>query len=445
MRKKNAGDVDPEVLIPLGIFFLIVSAVVGIIMIALAGTSIGPSSGYIGKLFLVIHYNLGFWIMLIIATGFGVYRKLTNPEEFTLLELPIQLAVSTVSLILLFSLFFSTTGKLADTEIWNGYVTGAEYHEEWTERVEREVSNGTDSKGNSKGSHTEVSYEYHSPEWKELTTVGDITTNKDLYRTLARYFGNERKKTIYHTNQSSFGDGNMYYATYDSNRCGIIPAARPHFFVNYLKASDSVKKIHGSQALYKDLIRPYPEVYYGTYGEIELDRVINAGVTLPEKWKKDVNQTLSRALTSLGSRKEVNVLVYVANTKDQGFSYALEEAWVKGKNNDVIIVIGAPEFPKVSFAYVMAWTKIEEFKINLRNKILDIGDLSDGEAFANTILEDISKSPKQGGFERMPMADLEYLIADIRLPWWCQLLIILVGGGVSYVTSVILINNEERN
>ena len=443
MRKKNAGDVDPEMLIPLGIFLLIASAIVGIIMIALAGTSIGPSSGYIGKLFTVIHYNLGFWIMLIVATGFGIYRKLTNPEEFTWLELPVQLAASTVTLILLFSLFFSTAGKLADTEIWNGYVTGAEYHEEWTERVETEVSDGTDEKGNSKGSHTEVSYEHHPAEWDEQTTAGDLEIDRGLYRTLANYFGNEKKETVYHVNQSSIGDGNKYYVTYDPSRSEIIPAARPHFFVNYLKASDSVKKIHGSQALYKNLIRPYPEVYYGTYGEIELDRVVNAGVALPEKWKSDVNKTLSRALTSLGARKEVNVLVYVVNTKDQGFSYALEEAWIKGKKNDVIVVIGAPEFPKISFVYVMAWTKIEEFKINLRNKVLDIGDISDGKALTDTILAEISKSPKQGGFERMPMSDLEYLIADIRLPWWCQLLIVLVGGAVSYGASVILINNQN--
>jgi len=436
MKKRNAGDIDPETLGFLAIIAVILTAIISFGMLILAGTPLGPH-GYLGNLLLVVRANIGFWIVLVMATAFGFYRKLSNPDEFAWYELPIQLAVSTLGIILLSCFFFSTSTHLTDTEIMNGYVTGAEYHEAWTERV---VHTSTDKKGRTK---TWVTYDKHEPYWTELTTVGDLSIDRSLYQTFVRYFSNERKKNLYHSGQSSIGDGNMYYVSYDAKQ-EIIPASRPQWFVNYLRASDSIKKIHGSVGLYKDLLRPYPSVYSGTYGEIEIDRVIEAGVTLPQQWKNDVDKTLDLALTHLGQQKEVNILVYAVNTADEGFVHALEESWVKCKQNDVIVILGVPEFPKISFAYITAWTKIEEFRINLRNKIIDSGDLNDGVAFANIITQEISKSPEQGGFKRMPMSDLEYLIADIRLPWWCQFLIVLVGGGISWVTSTILINNQYR-
>lgn len=442
MRKSNKGSIDPKTAGTLAIIGLIFSAIVGLWLVTFAGTPLG-ATGYVGSLLLVVHANMGFWIMFIVAVTFGFYRKISNPKEFVWCEMPIQLASSTLSLILLFSLFFSTSTNLTDTEVWNGYVTGAEFYEGWTEKTTHEVDE-YDSKGNRTGSHTETTYTYHPPEWKECTTAGDTSIDHGLYNKLAGYFGNEKKKLLYHIDQSSIGDGNMYYVTYAPGQHEIIPASRPHWFVNYLKASDSVEKMRGGISLYKDLLRPYPQVYYGSFGEIELDRVIDAGVQLPEKWKVNVDKTLDRTLTQLGSTKQVNVLVYAVKTADIGFAQALEEFWVKGKKNDVIVLVGVTEFPKIAFAHVIAWTKIEEFRINLRNKILETGDLSDGIAFANAITEEISKPPSQGGFERRPMADLEYLIADIRLPWWCQLLIVLIGGAASWGTSLILINNNNR-
>lgn len=444
MKKYNRGSIPPEAIIPLGILAVIIFGIASLWLVIFAGTPVG-AGGNVGKVMLVIRANIGFWIVLCGGIGFGFYRKLTNPEEFTWAELPIQLAATTLSVVLLFFLFFSTSAKLSDTEILNGYVTGAEYYEAWTERVETKECKGYDDKGRCKGYRTKISYVHHPPEWGQLTTVGDISIDGGLYQKFVRYFGNEKKENIYRPNQSSFGDGDKFYVTFDSSRHEIIPASRQNWYVNYLRASDSIEKKQGGVQIYKDLLRPYPTVYYGNYGEIELDRVVEAGVNLPVNWKNDVDKTLDKALTSLGRQKQVNILVYAVNTADQGFVHALEESWVKGKKNDVIVILGVSEFPKVSFAYVMAWTKIEEFRLNLRNRILGIGDISDGKAFANIVIEEISKPPVEGGFERRPMADLEYLIADIRLPWWCQLIIVLVGGGISWIVSVLMIDNQTKN
>jgi hypothetical protein len=66
-------------------------------------------------------------------------------------------------------------------------------------------------------------------------------------------------------------------------------------------------------------------------------------------------------------------------------------------------------------------------------------------AFATAITQEIAKPGSAGGFVRTPDADLEYLAADVSLPWWCQLIIILVGGCVSWFTSHYLINNDWRS
>lgn len=441
--KHNRGEIGPETLRLLGITALIVGAFIGIYMVLTAETGAGPG-GYIGKLLLVVRMNFGFWFLIIIAAGFGVYRKLTNPGNFTWTELPLQLAVSVVTLILLFAFFFSTAANLSDLEVWNGYVQKAEYYEEWTERVETRVCTSTDKDGHCTSWRTDVSYIRHPPTWSLHTTAGNLNVGRQLYQTYVRYFGNEQKTELYHMNQSSFGDGDMYYVTYQPGFHKVVPASQEHLFVNYLRASDSIKKIQGNLAGFQGLLRPYPRVYEDEFGNIQINRVVEAGVSLPKNWKYDVDKTLDEALTTLGATKEVNVLVYVVRTSNHSFIHALAESWVNGKKNDVIVILGMQEFPKISFAHVMAWTKIEEFKIVLRDRILNCENLADGKAFANLIVEEVAKPPLKGGFKRMPMAELQYLVSGIRLPWWCQLLIVIIGGAVSWFTSKYFIENGTR-
>jgi len=390
--------------------------------------------GYFSKLFKVIFHNIGFWILLFVATIFGLYRKLTNPNEFLWSELPIQIGVSAVSVLGLFAIFFTTSTDLSDTEVWNGYVEKAEYYEEWTEKTVTK-----DSKGKKR-----TSYTHHPAEWKLKTTAGALTIDRSVYRNYRARFGDEKKKYLHHSDQSSVGDGNMYYVKCNANTRDLLPASVSHRFVNYLRASDSIKKIQGSISGFKDFLMPYPEVHNGPYGQIEFNRVVEAGINLPSNWKKTVNDLLNRELMTLGAAKQVNIIVYVAGTSDARFADALKESWIDGKKNDVIVILGVTKFPEIKWARVMAWTKIEEFKISLRNDLLDLKTIADSKALTSLIVNDINRPGEKGGFVRTPMSELEYLIADISLPWWCQVLIALLGGGVSWGTSWFLINNNWR-
>lgn len=437
-RAFRRGEVDPQTLVVFGS--------VMVILVTLAILLFSGDGGYGGKLLLVVRSNVGFWVMLTVSVAFGIYRKVTNPDRFHWHELPVQLAVSLVVLLLLSCMFFSTSANLTDTEIWNGHVTGAEYYEEWTEKVTDRYCPGHGSGENRRtcgGCKTRTRRVYHAPYWDVHTTVSSLSVDAQTYRNVVNHFGNERKVDLFRSDQVSHGDGDKFETTFNPSQVErLIPASDSRSFVNYLQASESVKKIRGHGQLFPELIRPYPQVYTGRFGHLEIDRVIDAGVGLPATWKRTVDRVLEEALVQLGHRKQVNVIVYAAKTADQTFAYALDQAWNKGKKNDVIVVLGLDQFPKVSFAHVMAWTKVEQFPINLRNRILELPDLRDGKALASAIVEEISKPSSQGGFERTPMSDLEYLIADIELPMWAQILIVLLGGAASWGTSLFLIRND---
>jgi len=75
---------------------------------------------------------------------------------------------------------------------------------------------------------------------------------------------------------------------------------------------------------------------------------------------------------------------------------------------------------------------------------MDLKDLSNSGNFVRVIVEEIEKPKSQGGYERTSMSDYEYLLADISLPWWCQILIVLLGGAASWFTSVWLVKNDWR-
>jgi hypothetical protein len=402
--------------------------------------------GVFGKVWIVVKHNPAFWIVGLVAAAFGLYRKISYPLEFAWVELLVQIPTSSLAVLSMFSLFFYTSTNMSDSEIWNGYVTTSEYYEAWTEEVTDTECTGTDSNGNCTGTREVKRNVYHPPEWYIHTTNDEkIGISKSVYRGYVSYFGNERKENLFHMNQVSIGDGNRFYTTYSGGANQPIWSAREHPFVNYLKASQSIKLRQGSAASYAGLLLSYPQVYSGSFGPIELDRVLSAGTSVPSDWAQSVDHGLDRALGTLGNEKQVNLLMYVVGTSNRAFLHALEEHWVFGKKNDVIVVIGAKTFPKIDWVDVMAWTDVEEFKIILRNRILELHDLSDSDKLVGTIVSQVSLSPEKGGFKRKPMAELEYLVSDISLPWWASVLVILFSGLLSWGTSWALINNEFRS
>jgi len=195
------------------------------------------------------------------------------------------------------------------------------------------------------------------------------------------------------------------------------PVALPHSFINYIKAApDSLfHKSSGLEEKQLALLPAYPSVYDYQW----INRVIPVGLALPEaaEW----NTQLALTLRKLGPARQVNVIVIVVKTPDQSYVHALEKHWLGGKKNDVVVVLGVAEYPKISWAAVMSWTKEELFKVELRDALIALGHV-DNTPVVETIEKHIAKK-----FVRRQMKEFEYLKDEIDPPAWAIVLAFLLA------------------
>jgi hypothetical protein len=398
--------------------------------------------GVIKKLYIIVINNIGFWIVAFLSIVFGFYRKYTNPEKYTWLEFPFQVLAGISTVFVIYSVFFFTTSNIADVEVWNSYVKKAEYYEKWTEE---DTYQDCDSEGHCT---TKTRTIYHPPEWYFITDINEKkSVNKEIYRNYVNYFRNEKKKNLFHANQVSIGDGDMFFSVFNNKYNKRLTSAIEHDYVNYIKGTETLHKVSGGNTIgFEKLLLKYPRTFSSIYGKINLDRVlVTGGLNIPKDWIKNVDRKLDLYLSDLGTKKEVNILVYLVDTDNMAFTQALEESWLNGKKNDVIVLVGIKSFPELNWVSIIAWTEIEEFKIILRDKIIDLDSLKNSDKFVDTIVQQIDLPADKGGYVRMPMSKLQYLVSDITIPWWANLLVVIFSMFLSWLVSWALINNKIQN
>lgn len=428
--------------------------IVVLVIVAVASAAVLISLGGLAKLLVVhelliiIKYNTVFWATIAFACGFAAYNKIRFPEKFIWSEVVIQLAGSAIIIFLSYCLFFYTSSNIDDREIWNGYVVRATYEEGWTEEYDCSYTT-TDGEGHVTHHHRTCTRRV-PPAWGIKASMGEkFWVSKDVYSNYLQRFNNEKKISNKHYAQVSKGDGRTFAVEYDGHPEKIVPAAIEHNFVNYLKGSQSIRKRQGSAKGYEKFVRPYPQVFNGNFGPVEINRAIIAGGdSEPEinEWARKAGIELNAVAAKLGQIKEVNPILYLVKS-DQNFIHALEEAWVFGKKNDVVVVIGTNKFPNIDWCSVMSWTDAEEFKVSLSSKVQSLKDLTKVTEtghyqIISFIEQEISKPFERGGFKRKETKELEYLISDIKLPIWSQIVIFIISGALSWLISRYLANNE---
>ena len=95
--------------------------------------------------------------------------------------------------------------------------------------------------------------------------------------------------------------------------------------------------------------------------------------------------------------------------RERGYMLALREAWVGGKKNDVTVVVGSVDGHAIDFADVLSWTPSGLFKVDLKDRIQDIGSLDRRDDIAKAIF-DTTKTE----FIRLHMKDLKYLMRSFQ-------------------------------
>ncbi len=287
----------------------------------------------------------------------------------------------------------------ADVEIWNGQVTGKE--QEYTSCEHSYSCNcRTDSKGNRS---CDTCYEHSNDwNWKVETTTGDFNIDR-----IDRRGSNEPPR----------------WTAVENGQ----PVARAKTFTNYVKAVPQSLFNTNQQALskYGAEVPAYPS---GVYDYHYIDRIVAAGVNIPDvaAW----NHNLAMMLRELGPSKQVNVIVVVTKNTDPMFEYALQGKWLGAKKNDVVVILGTPNYPEIQWVRIVSWTDKQLFKVQLRDELQDLKTVDQ-----NKILGIINSNIKKS-FVRKQMRDFEYLDSEILPPDWVIVLAVVIAVLGSILLSV---------
>lgn len=335
--------------------------------------------------------------------GIFIIPKITgNPDRLVALSLgAIGLLIS---VIILTGAFYAGKGiKTSDTEIWNGQITSkARVHGSYVRSYSCHCHNVSSGSGKNQSSHEECDtcYEDHfTVKWGCASNVGDFTIDSADLTSRAVYL---------------LPDPNRYTTIKVGD-----PASTSHFYTNYIKAvpESLFRPLEGSlKTQFAGMIPAYPGNVYDFY---KVDRVLPVGVSIPnlQEW----NDKLSVVLKTLGPAKQANVVIVVVKSNDPNYFYALQDAWLNGKKNDIVVTIGAPDFPKkAAWVNVMALAQDAIFQVKMRDDILALDDLT-----ADSVITAIGKETS-ATFKRKRMRDFEYLDAEIDPPTWIMIVAMIV-------------------
>lgn len=201
------------------------------------------------------------------------------------------------------------------------------------------------------------------------------------------------------------------------------PSASSHSYDNYIKKSDTLFRRQG--ATNYEGLPGYPGQVYDLY---RINRTVTVDMSLPDA--EDWDNRLDEINADLGRSKEVNAVLVLVKNKPRDYFQALEAAWLGGKKNDAILVIGVDNENKIQWADVMAFTDNKLFNVILRDAILEIGTL-DKEKIFTAFGWSINTQ-----YKRKSMSDLEYLkygITPTTTQWViCMILGFLLSLGIAF-------------
>lgn len=314
---------------------------------------------------------------------------------------PAHLGASLVASAVMVSVVFfvGKFGQGYDTEILNGQITSKQrIHDEYEESYE--VCSGS---GKNQTCHTE--YETHyTVDWIVNSTVGQLTL--DSLDSTWRSVYNEP-------------DPGSYKRAYVGE-----PFATEHSYMNYIKAAPE-SLFNNEQHLiegFDKLIPAYPQVH----SHYKVNHVLSPGVALPDydKW----NEYLAHKLKTIGGSKQANIIVILAGTSDQTYRYALENKWLGGKKNDIIVLIGVSEYPKIDWVDTITIGSNagnELMTVVMRDELTKLNTVADYKQTLDVVTNTVVKH-----FDRKPMQEYEYLEDSIEVDTWVLILAIILGVAV---------------
>lgn len=350
---------------------------------------------------------------VLLAVGLVLLPKIGFIGETEWRQVAIVLGVSV--LIVSAGWFLGRMGQTWDTEIMNGKVASKAQEEvscnhSYQCRCKEICS--TDSKGKKSCSNScDTCYEHTNDyDWNLKTTVGKITIDR---------VDSQGVREPQRFTMAKIGD----------------PAAATHLHTNWVRgAPNSLFRDRGAALL----ALPVPDYPNEVHDYHYVNRALTVGVPVPDlaAW----NLAIANSLRDLGPQKEVNFVIVFANTPDPTYSTMIENKWLGGKKNDVVVVLGTPQYPTIQWARVVSWTDNQEFKVGLRDRLMELG-----KAEVGPVMEVLTKEVSSR-YSRKHMKDFEYLSSEVEIATWVMVttLVLSLLPGAALMFGVFNSGNTYR-
>lgn len=341
--------------------------------------------------------------ILIACINFLIFRRKVNMAEFFM-------QIGGICLIMAITVFGCSASKKSDTEVLNGIVTSKARHEVSC-RHSYPCHCYTYECGSSKSpmtcTHCDTCYEHdYDVDWDVAANCG-MSNNQFSVSTIDSQGLQEPPRW------TKFAVGDPYATT--------------HGYDNYVKAnSDTIIKTHGYQEKFQNFIPAYPMSISDYY--TRLDRVLTIGSAA--SMVKDIaawNVDVTNINKTLGPKKQCNVIVIFTPSLSEDYFYALKEAWIGGKKNDVVVIIDINKDGAIDWSNTIAWAKEDIMRIKLRDDIMTIGKI-DRPAIIKAINDDVNKYFKRKSMKEYKYLDKAIILTDNEFMWFCIIAILLSIG-----------------
>ena len=364
----------------------------------------------------MINPNL-IWLLLVpVVLGLCLWLALRKQEGTWI----VGGAFAGIGMLVVLVVFFGfKAGATVDVEIWNGQITGKQrLHGTYEQPYSCNCTSHTSCSGSGSNrsctttQSCQTCYETHyTVHWNAKSTLGEYTIDSKDSTWRKVYQSPDPLRWL----QINPGD----------------PVAQRHTYTNYVQAvPESLFKPSSAQlkAKFANMVPPYPDTIFDFY---RINRFFSPGLSVADSalWNNDIGMMLRE----LGPRKQVNAIVVIAKTDDPDYEYALRDGWEGVNKNDVVLLIGAKDYPKIDFVRVISWTKNELFKIELRDNVQALETVQ-REPIMALFQAQISKN-----FERRRMREFAYLESEIDPPVWAIVtlivLLMIAAAGTYYVVG----------
>lgn len=204
-------------------------------------------------------------------------------------------------------------------------------------------------------------------------------------------------------------------------------------FRNYVRASsDTLFSVSEDNMKFFKGVSPYPRQIYDYYKSV---RVVSDGVPVDKgAW----NTRIAEIQRTVWPKKRANIIFYFTKETDPSYRYAVESAWKGAKINDVVVIIGASDYPKVDWVDVITYGRNkgnELTSIMIKDKITEMGeiDIKMVNETAKIILDK---------FDLITEKTFEYLKDSVKLSFGQMLFIVLIQIAAFVGLTIFFHKNE---